>query len=124
MASSPKREKVTKRKLSGAATYSSSYNKQWEEKYPISPGRTAQEFRCNVCLCNVSCAHQGESDVKRHCEGANHIKRQKAIENTRSLATFGFTKATDPLREQVGTRDHRYCSYLFLDHYSIIDMLV
>ena len=36
--------------------------------------------------------------------GENHIKRQKAFENTRSLSSFGFTKATDSLREQVCCR--------------------
>ena len=97
---------LSHRKLSGAASYASycSCNKEWEQKYSISLGRTAKEFRCNVCLRNVSCSPQKEADVKRHCDGANHIKRQKAFENTRSLSSFAFTKATDSLREQVCCR--------------------
>ena len=99
MASSPKKKMLSQRKLFGAASYASSCNKEWEHKYSISPGKTAKEFRCNVCLCNASCSPQGEADVKGHCDGANHIKRQKAFENTRSLSSFGFTETTDPLRE-------------------------
>ena len=34
-------------------------------------------------------------------EGATHVKRQKAMENTHSLDRFGFTKASDPIRDQV-----------------------
>ena len=85
MASSPKKKKLSQRKLSGATSYACS----------------VKEFRCNVCSYNVSCSHQGETDLKCHCDGANHIKRQKALENTRSLCSFGFTKSTDPLRVQV-----------------------
>ena len=104
MVSSPKKQMLSHRKLSGAASYASSCNKEWEQKYSISLGRTTKEFRWNVCLCNVRCSHQKEADVKRHCGGANHIKRQKAFENTTSLSSFGFTKATDSLREQVCCR--------------------
>ena len=83
MASSPKKQKLSQRKLSGAASYAS----------------YVKEFRCSGCSCNVNCPHQGEADVKPHCDGANHIKWQKALGNTRSLSSFGFTKATDPLVE-------------------------
>ena len=62
---------------------------------------TPQEFWCKVCLCNVGCGHQGEADVKRHCQGVAHVKLRKAMENTHSLDKFGFTKASDPIREQV-----------------------
>ena len=104
MASSPKKQTLSHRKLSGAASYADFCNKEWEQKYSISLRRTAKEFRCNVCLCNVSCFPQREADVKRHCDGANHIKRRKAFENTRSLSSFRFTKATDSPREQVCCR--------------------
>ena len=104
MANSPKKQMLSHRKLSGAASYASSCNKEWEQKCSISLGRTAKEFRCNMCLCNVSCSPQREADVKHHCDGANHIKCQKVFENTRSLSSFGFTKATDSLCEQVCCR--------------------
>ena len=39
--------------------------------------------------------------MKRHCEGVVHVKLRKAMENTHSLDKFGFTKASDPIREQV-----------------------
>ena len=102
MASSPM--KLSHRKLSGAASYANFCNKDWEQKYSIPLRRTAKKFRCNVCLCNISRSPQREADVKRHCDGPNHIKRQKAFENTRSLSSFVFTKATDSLREQVCSR--------------------
>ena len=104
MASSRKKQTLSHRKLSGAASYANFCNKKWEQKYSISLRRSAKEFRCNVCLCNVSCSPQRQSDVKRHCDGANHIKRQKVFENTRSLSSFRFTKATDSPREQVCCR--------------------
>ena len=52
----------------------------------------------------AGCSHQGKADVKGHCDGANHIKCQKALENTKSLGSFGSTKATESLREQVCCR--------------------
>ena len=94
---------LSQRKLSGAVDYATSYKKEWEQTYPISPGGTATEFWCNVCLCNASCS-QGEEDVKHHCDGENHINPKKELENTRSLSSFGFTKATDPLCEKVFCR--------------------
>ena len=59
-----------------------------------------------VMQCQLS--PQGEPDVKWHCDGANHIKRQKAFENTRSLSIVGFTKATDRLHEQLCCRGSDY----------------
>ena len=38
MASSPKKEILFQRKLSGAASYAGSCNKELEQKYSISPG--------------------------------------------------------------------------------------
>ena len=94
-------QKLSQRKLAGAATYRSTYEKELEEKYPISPGQAPYEFRYKVCLCDVGCSPQGEADEKRHCEGATHVKRWKAMENTYSLDMFEFTKASDPIRKQV-----------------------
>ena len=105
MASSPKKQMLSQRKLSGVASYTSSCKKEWEQKYPISLWRTDKEFRCNVCLCNFSCSPQGEADVKRHCDGANHIKDQKAFKNTRLLSIFSFTKATDPFASKYVVED-------------------
>ena len=86
-----------------------------EKNTQYHPGLTTHEFRCNIYLCNVNCSHPGESDVKRHCEGATHVKRQKAMENTHSLDRFGFTKASDPIRDQV--------SYFCYDLLDFIDAL-
>ena len=105
MASSPKKQMLSQRKLSGVASYTSSCKKEWEQKYPISLWRTDKEFRCNVCLCNFSCSPQGEADVKRHCDGANHIKDQKAFKNTRLLSSFSFTKVTDPFASKYVVED-------------------
>ena len=59
-----------------------------------------------VMQCQLS--PQGEPDVKWHFDGANHIKRQKAFENTRSRSIVGFTKATDQLHEQLCCRGSDY----------------
>ena len=60
----PKKQKLLQRKLAGAATYRSTNKKEWEKKYPISPGQALYEFWCKVCLRNIGCSHQGEADVK------------------------------------------------------------
>ena len=43
----------------------------------------------------------GRIRCQKTLEGATHIKRQKAMENTHSLDRFGFTKASNPIPDQV-----------------------
>ncbi|CAL8329911.1 unnamed protein product [Merluccius merluccius] len=64
--------KTKEKKIPGAATYKSSYNKEWTSKWPfITVGSTSSYYWCSICRQENSCAHQGVRDVKRHME--SHI---------------------------------------------------
>ena len=63
MASSLKKQMLSQIKSSGAASYDSFCNKDWEQKYSISPGKAGKEFRSNTCLCNVSCLRKGSQTL-------------------------------------------------------------
>ena len=43
-------------------------------------------FHCSVCNKNISCAHQGEHDVIRHVNSAQHKKAAKALKNMQKLS--------------------------------------
>ena len=78
--------KKPKRSLSGAATYTSQFKKDWTKLYPVSEVRNSPgEFRCNVCSGVVSCPHQGEADVKRHMEGPIYQKKLKDLKSMKTL---------------------------------------
>ena len=59
MASPLKKQMLSQVKLSGAAFYDSFCNKEWEQKYPISPGRAGKEFRCNTCYAMSAVSARG-----------------------------------------------------------------
>ena len=88
--------------LSGAATYTSQFKKDWTKLYPVSVVRNSPgEFRCNVCSDVVSCPHQDEADVKRHIEGPIYQKKLKDLKSMKTLNNFSFRKQDDTLKEQV-----------------------
>ena len=87
--------------LCGTAAYGTKYNKEWESKFPfICHGKTdaIYSFYCTVCQKDVSCRHQGVSDVKRHEQCNSHNNRLKSMENNSRLDKMGFVpigSATD-----------------------------
>eukprot|EP00057_Strongylocentrotus_purpuratus_P019851 XP_011674325.1 PREDICTED: uncharacterized protein LOC105443158 [Strongylocentrotus purpuratus] len=84
-----KKAKVTGSKRKGAATYKSSFKREWTIIWPfITMGATAGHFRCNVCNQEGSCRHQGLSDIKRHISSKGHKDRETLQKTTRSIALF------------------------------------
>lgn len=63
-------------------------------------------FRCNVWKRNISCAHQGEADVKRHVLTDTHQKLYKAQnQQMPAVAVFGNYQQRQQeiqLKEEVG----------------------
>ena len=92
----------TGRKWSGAALYKTKFQSTWQQMWPfIAPVKdNPHSFRCTVCMKMVSCGHQGERDVARHAESAQHKKCVKAMKNTQPLG-FMPGSATDPLKDKV-----------------------
>ena len=88
-----------KSKLSGAAKYKSTYRKEWATKYNwLSSIRgDKSSFRCNVCAKNVSCAHQGETDVTRHMNTKAHQALATALVKQPTLNM----KQANPLAEKI-----------------------
>ena len=88
-----------KSKLSGAAKYKSTYRKEWATKYNwLSSIRgDKSSFRCNVCAKNVSCAHQGETDVTRHTNTKAHQALATALVKQPTLNM----KQANPLAEKI-----------------------
>ena len=90
------------RKWSGAAVYKTKYQHTWPKTWPfVAPVKENQHaFYCTVCKKTVSCGHQGERDLSRHADSAQHQKSVKAMKNTQPLG-FLPSSATDPLKEKV-----------------------
>jgi len=59
---------VKKAKYGGVAKYKSKFKKDWIVKYPFVSSVTTDKslFHCNVYNRTLSCAHQGEADLKRY----------------------------------------------------------
>jgi len=86
---SPKRPKEAMAKMyGGAKTYKSKFKAVWQKKWPcIVPVKdNVHMFYCNVCLKPASCSHQGERDVTRHIESAQHKKNCKAVHHVSPLS--------------------------------------
>ena len=59
---------MKKAKCAGAAKYKSKFKKDWIVKYPFVSSVTSDKslFHCYVCNRTLSCAHQGEADLKHY----------------------------------------------------------
>ena len=114
-----KRQKIadgkgSQRKWSGAATYNSKFQKSWQHKWPfVQPVKgDLHSFRCTVCAKSVSCGHQGEADVIRHAESAQHQRNTKAVKTSQKL---NFKPTTQLLKDKV-TRAEVKVANLLVQH--------
>ena len=84
---SPKRPREDK-KYSGAHTYKSKFQVAWQKKWPciVAVKDNPHMFHCTVCFKAVSCAHQGERDVTRHIDSAQHKKNCRAVQHVSPLS--------------------------------------
>lgn len=91
------------KKFRGAALYNSKFQSSWLKTWPfVQPVKNDPHvFYCTVCRKSVSCKHQGERDIVRHAETAQHRKNAKALESTSRIK---FVSTTDPLKDKVSFR--------------------
>lgn len=102
-----KKQKLTSktRKLSGSATYCTSYQSSWEKTYDfVTRSSSKGHFYCKVCHKNVSIKHQGAHDILRHSEGKTH--KQRAL-SARFQARLSFKSTTDPIHKKVTAAEVR-----------------
>ena len=78
-------------------SYKTKFSAEWKKTWPFISA-VPHSFRCNVCAKNLSCAHQGKSDIKDHIAGKNHIKLSKAAASQPKLY---FRSETDTLFNKV-----------------------
>ena len=69
--------------------YKTKYSKDWESKWPFisSVPHKPHHFRCNLCLKELGCGHQGVSDVKDHILTKSHQKNATEM-TTQSKLSF------------------------------------
>ena len=96
------------RKKSGSASYKTKFQKSWQKSWPfVAPVKgDVHAFYCTVCMKKVACGHQGERDVTRHKESAQHQSNTKAIRNIRPLS---FRPSTSSVNTQVITNIYFTC---------------
>lgn len=77
--SQPKKKQKSAKAGLGAAKYKCQFQSEWKTTYPfISESSLGKHFfRCNVCVVDRSCGHQGKYDVKRHVNGQAHLDAVK-----------------------------------------------
>ncbi|XP_078739860.1 uncharacterized protein LOC144953175 [Lampetra fluviatilis] len=65
-----------KTKFTGAHRYRTKFNADWTSRYPFISAVRGEPclYRCGVCAKVLSCAHQGETDVRRHVGSDSHAK--------------------------------------------------
>jgi hypothetical protein len=73
------------------------------QKYQcISAVKTSStQYHCNVCQRTLSCAHQGEADVKRHLNSEIHKKFNKQLDGQKSMPSIFAAIKADTLPEKV-----------------------
>ena len=73
------------------------------KEFSVSPANGNEyAFYCIPCKKNVSCSHQGFSDVKRHKKSTNHVNMPKAITDNRKVShMFALSTRETELRDAV-----------------------
>ena len=95
---------VKKAKYAGAAKYKSKFNKDWIVKYPFVSSVTSDKsvFHCNICNRTLSCAHQGEADLKRHIDSDGHTALAKEQAKQPAITSF-LRQPNSNIQEKVRT---------------------
>ncbi|XP_032835774.2 uncharacterized protein LOC116957627 isoform X2 [Petromyzon marinus] len=65
-----------KTRFTGAHRYRTKFNADWTSRYPFISAVRGEPclYHCGVCAKVLSCAHQGETDVRRHVGSDSHAK--------------------------------------------------
>ena len=95
---------MKKAKYAGAAKYKSKFKKDWIVKYPFVSSVTSDKslFHCNVCNRTLSCAHQGEADLKRHIASDGHTALAKEQAKQPAITSF-LRQPNSNIQEKVRT---------------------
>ena len=83
--------------------YKSKFKKEWMKEFPFSQANGNEyAFYCIPFKKNVSCSHQGFSDVQRHMKSTTHVNMSKAITDNRKVSDiFAPSKREAELREAI-----------------------
>ena len=95
-----------RRKYEGSATYCTRYQPSWEKQYGFVARSTTSstQFYCKVCRRDVSIAHQGILDIKRHSEGKMHKINSTSM---RSQSHLNFKSLNDPINDKITAAEVR-----------------
>ena len=74
-------------KRHGAADRVCRFKHTWKKNFPITSAPDESAFYCIPCKKTVSCSHQGEAHVKRHCKTPTHIRFARALTNQPKIST-------------------------------------
>lgn len=91
-------------RLAGAATYETKYNNSWSSVFPfIAEGQQdpVHSFFCKVCKKDISCSHQGITDVRRHEKSKVHVNNLCAVSRNSRLSDMGFVPVGSSIDKQV-----------------------
>lgn len=92
---SPRKPKANQ----GAGSYHCGFKKAWSKEWTfITAANGTHSFHCAICNRNVSCKHQGRTDVERHIRSALHEANTKTAEGQCRLPFFS---KQDPIAEKV-----------------------
>ena len=75
---------------------------RWQQKWPfvVPVKENLYVFQCTVCKKTVSCGHQGESDIIRHIDSAQHQKNAKDLQSNAKLS-FPSSNSAQLLKDKV-----------------------
>ena len=97
-AESPVKE-ITGKEKKGAGKYDCTFKKDWTKEWSfITAANDPHSFHCVICARDVSCKHQGRTDVVRHIKKDIHQNNTKRHEGQNKLQ---FCSKQDPLAEKV-----------------------
>ena len=68
-------------KKKGGSLRDCHFKSEWKTKYPINGCTVTIAFYCIPCKKQVSCVHQGEKDVTRHCSSQGQKDFAKGLLN-------------------------------------------
>ena len=79
-------------KFTGAFKYKTSFSLEWKKTWSflLSLLGNPHMFHCTICSKNLSCAHQGATDVKDHIATKMHLRTsgQDWLHNPNLLSTL------------------------------------
>lgn len=105
---------IKKTKYAEVAKYKSKFKNNWIVKYPFVSSVTSDKslFHCNVCNRTLSCAHQGEADLKHHIASDGHTALAK--EQAKQLAITSFLRQPNSnIHEKARTWSFQWNTYCF-----------